>query len=332
METQIAVIQLTQNNLVKILDSVTEEQFNKIPVGYSNNLIWNFAHILAAFQVLCYSRAGLPLRLEESFINKYKIGTKPESTVSMEEYAAIKANAEWMLEKFKEIGYSASGKVLNTEDYNVLQRRRRVVIIGRRGKKPFEFPDLNENKNNIWEIKKDLFYDLPNLKPGEEKPISGYTKPINDYLKTTGIRNGVEFVTQHITRNHNERDLKIYEIAIEKWIKEKKRLKYDELPKLLRTHNNTEAFLDRYKVVDPTGHSHTVVAHISKDGHYYIYPDAKQVRSISVREAARIQSFPDDYFFEGGRTAAFKQIGNAVPPLMAKAIAKKIKNILCLIN
>jgi len=102
METQIAVIQLTQNNLVKILDSVTEEQFNKIPVGYSNNLIWNFAHILAAFQVLCYSRAGLPLRLEESFINKYKIGTKPESTVSMEEYAAIKANAEWMLEKFKE--------------------------------------------------------------------------------------------------------------------------------------------------------------------------------------------------------------------------------------
>jgi len=102
METQIAVIQLTQNNLVKILDIVTEEQFNKIPVGYSNNLIWNFAHILAAFQVLCYSRAGLPLRLEESFINKYKIGTKPESTVSMEEYAAIKANAEWMLEKFKE--------------------------------------------------------------------------------------------------------------------------------------------------------------------------------------------------------------------------------------
>lgn len=233
-----------------------------------------------------------------------------------------------MIQLFESIGYSvAEPTVLNAEDYGVLQKRRRVIIMGKRGNKKFNFPELQKIENK-WQIKKDLFYDLPYLNPGDDFNIVKYTKPINDYLRTTEIRNGIDIVTQHITRNHNKRDLEIYSIAIDKWINEKTRLKYSDLPARLQTHNNTEAFLDRFKVVDPIGHSHTLVAHISKDGHYYIYPDSKQIRSISVREAARIQSFPDDYFFEGGRTAAFKQIGNAVPPLMAQALAKTISQLL----
>lgn len=262
---------------------------------------------------------------------KFLIRYKPKYFVFENVLGLLTAgNAKYlneMLELFEEIGYSADMKVLNAEEYGVLQKRRRVIIIGRKGKTKFHFPQLQKVENN-WQTKRDLFFDLPYLKPGQELEVANYTKNINEYLKKTETRNGIDYTTQHITRNHNDRDLEIYSLAIDKWLNDRQRLKYNDIPKRLQTHKNTEAFLDRYKVIDPTGHSHTVVAHIAKDGHYYIYPDLEQVRSISVREAARIQSFPDDYFFEGGRTAAFKQIGNAVPPLMAEKIAASLKYLL----
>ena len=170
---------------------------------------------------------------------------------------------------------------------------------------------------------------MPKLQPGEVNTVMQYRSKINEYLQRFGLRNGVDFVTQHISRPHNERDLAIYEFAIEKWNEGNVRVKYTDLPEDLRTHKNITSFLDRFKVVNGEGVSHTIVAHIAKDGHYYIHPDIEQCRSISVREAARLQSFPDDFYFEGSRSAAFKQIGNAVPPLMAYTIAQKIKELLC---
>lgn len=222
-------------------------------------------------------------------------------------------------------GYRIDYRLLNASEFGVLQTRKRVIIIGRKGDPSFRYPAFESNAGKLWTVGKAIFSDLPLLKQGEAKPYGRYgTEDINAYLQTTGLRNDTPFVSQHITRPHNERDLEIYRIAIEKWLNNRERLRYNDLPEALKTHKNQTDFLDRFKVVDPEGLSHTVVAHLSKDGHYFIYPDANNPRSLSVREAARIQSFPDDFYFEGGRTGAFRQIGNAVPPLLGQGIANKL--------
>ena len=228
---------------------------------------------------------------------------------------------------FRRLGYEVYHDTLTASDFGVVQARKRIIIVGWKKENDFGFPEFEKVIKEY--TVNDAFYDLPKLKPGEGFLTTNYTESKNEYLQKFELRNGVDFVTQHISRPHNDRDLAIYKTAIEKWNKGKERLRYPDLPDNLKTHKNETSFTDRYKVVDGTSVSHTVVAHIAKDGHYYIHPDEKQCRSISVREAARLQSFPDDFYFEGSRSAAFKQIGNAVPPLMANAIAKKMKELLC---
>ncbi len=231
---------------------------------------------------------------------------------------------------FRKRGYEVHPKVLNAADYGVLQSRKRVIIIGWKKEHDFGFPEIPVFERK-WTVA-DAFSDLPFLEPGQKLNNSQYISSSSDYLKKFEIRNGIDFVTHNIARPHNSNDLQIYKIAINKWNNERIRLKYTDLPKSLKTHQNTESFVDRFKVVDKNGVSHTIVAHIAKDGHHYIYPDENQNRSLSVREAARLQSFPDNFYFEGSRTAAFTQIGNAVPPLMAYAIAQKMKELLCQIS
>lgn len=227
----------------------------------------------------------------------------------------------------RKAGYEFNFKVLNARNFGVLQDRKRVILIGWKKDLEIEYPSFRI-KENSYKISNDLFSDLPFLKNGQGSlGVVNYKKTTTKYLKKSSIRNGLDFTTQHIVRPNNENDLEIYRIAVDQW-KEGKRLNYATLPKRLIKHKNTTSFTNRFQVVNGRGCCHTVVAHIAMDGHYYIHPDKRQNRSISIREAARIQSFPDDFFFEGGRTAAFKQIGNAVPPIMAEAIANKLKEIL----
>ena len=238
-----------------------------------------------------------------------------------------------ILDAVREIGYEVSlppneKNFLNAKDFGVLQDRKRVIIIGWEKELGLSYPEFLREEKDDYQVLRDLFSDLKFLNNGQGTLNAlKYVNEPTEYLKRAKIRNDLDFVTQHIARPNNEIDLEIYRIAVEEWEKGKQ-LNYAELPAKLLKHNNTKSFSDRFHVVNGLGISHTVVAHIAKDGHYYIHPDKKQNRSITVREAARLQSFPDDYFFEGSRTAAFKQIGNAVPPLMAEKIAKKIKELL----
>lgn len=242
-------------------------------------------------------------------------------------------NGEYLSKIFKavrNIGYEVAippKNNLNAKDFGVLQDRKRVIIIGWKKELNLQYPVFETTEHNF-QILNDLFSDLKPLKNGQGSlGMTKYSNPITNYLEISKIRNGLDFTTQHICRPNNQNDLEIYQIAVDDWNKGK-RLNYAELPERLIKHSNTKSFVNRFQVVNGNGISHTVVAHIAMDGHYYIHPDKKQNRSISVREAARIQSFPDDYFFEGSRTAAFKQIGNAVPPLMAQKIAEKIREMI----
>lgn len=231
---------------------------------------------------------------------------------------------------FKKCGYSTDFRLLNASDYGVLQNRKRIILIGYRGEKTDFYPEIPviEGKHNVEE----LFCDLPPIKAGE-----GVIAPVETrhytgkYLFSSKIKEyDKEPVTFHQARPNTPQDLEIYRIVVNTWNTSKTRISYTDLPERLRTHNNTESFLDRFKVVAGNLTSaQTVVAHISRDGHYFIHPDIKQNRSITPREAARIQTFPDNYYFESvtgkpSRTLAYKQIGNAVPVCLAYSIANAL--------
>lgn len=237
---------------------------------------------------------------------------------------------DMMLDEFKQLGYQTAYKILNADDYGVPQKRKRIILIGKKDSETkFVFPVIAK-KPYSFKVR-DMLAGLPHLANGCVAAPFKMRGRKRQALTDTHVADQRFPITQHAARPHIEQDLKIYKRVVQLWNKTKTRLSYENLPSALRTHNNVSSFLDRFKVVAADlPCSHTVVAHIARDGHYYIHPDVRQNRSLSVREAARLQTFPDNYYFEGTkerqfRTAAFRQIGNAVPVLLAYRIAETLK-------
>ena len=220
--------------------------------------------------------------------------------------------------------------VHNTADYGVPQIRKRIIIMGvRKDIDKIEAIDLyNDVLKTHWSPEtpeekrkglkkfvsvKDAIGDLPPVEPGKDASTNSYDYPCNnEFLKRIG-KAGVHPLMDHIARKHNALDRERFAVMISnRWTFGQLR---KEMPQY--EHEHARVFDNSYVVQWWDLPSKTILAHIHKDGN--------QTRSFTVREAARIQSFPDDFEFAGSRGEKYKQIGNAVPPLFAEALAKSIK-------
>lgn len=245
-----------------------------------------------------------------------------------------------ILELIKELGYEPNAEILNSVEYGVPQTRKRLIIVGVRNSKVFSFPkpthcynekivsqmDMFQLTNENKELKTantvfDALNDLPEIYDGCRLKELQYSKNDNltDYQKLVRNENGL--VDNNICRMSNDRAKKVF-------IHMEQGQKYMDLPKEVRQilPFREDIFHDRLKRLNLSKPSWTVLAHIGMDGYMYIHPTEN--RTLSVREAARIQSFKDSFVFTGNMREQYIQVGNAVPPLLAKKIAESVKEAL----
>ena len=168
---------------------------------------------------------------------------------------------------------------------------------------------------------------------GRWMPKTDESDTVVEHLKSWLIDSKLDGILNHEVRAHMVDDLKRYAFAAAfAGVHGHSPRGAPEFPAVLHPdHKNWSSgkFVDRFKVQLSTTPCSTVTSHLSKDGHYFIHPDPQQLRSLSVREAARLQTFPDNYFFEGKRGAQYRQVGNAVPPWMALQIADVVHSCIC---
>ena len=232
-----------------------------------------------------------------------------------------------LVDELEQLGYAVEERVVSTGDYGVPQFRQRLFVVALRDAVSFKWP---EPIGQIVTVR-NAIGDLPAVEGGwrpangdnpNDPVASGWTEyPGPQSTFQEAMRLGVTDtqkgrVYDHITRPVREDDAQAFEVM-------DSGTRYSELPEELQRYRS-DIFDDKYKRLDWNNLSRTIVAHIAKDGYWYIHPE--QPRTITVREAARLQSFPDRIRFAGPPTAAFKQIGNAVPPKMGAQLGRAIRD------
>ena len=213
--------------------------------------------------------------------------------------------------RLSEIGYFTETRLLDAWRYGVPQHRQRMILIAVPEGRRFEWPEETEVVTL-----REAIGDLPKLKDtgGREMPVSRKKRLSPFQKKARAGMNGDRIVWDHISRPVRDDDREAFKLL-------KPGMRYDDLPKRLRRYRS-DIFKDKYNRLDWNDVSRSITAHIAKDGYWYIHPGEE--RTISVREAARIQTFPDHFRFAGSRSDAFRQIGNAVPPILGEVLGRQI--------
>ena len=218
-----------------------------------------------------------------------------------------------ILRHFKGLGYNVSPHLLKASDFGVPQTRKRVFFVGFR--KDLSLSDLKPFSFQV--TAGDALLDLPSLRAGEGSEYASYSsQPKTDYQRL--MRKNSLGVYNHHARAYSPMDIKIFSLMTQG-------MKYYQIPNHLKRYRD-DSFRDKYKRLISAQPSWTVVAHLQKDGYMFIHPT--QDRTITVREAARLQSFPDRFIFYGPMTRQFRQVGNAVPPFLARAIGIAVRKTL----
>ena len=234
-----------------------------------------------------------------------------------------------IFDAFKAIGYeirtpeNLKNSVYCAEDYGVPQKRNRIIIFGTKKDSNFSPEDfyscLTKNKTTSpHKTVRDAIGNLPALIPSRE-----ITKVGNAHISHHQVSG--EKVNLHIPRYHGERDQRLFK----EWLSNNMNAFSQEEKKAFYTKitGHTSNHI-KYRNLEWDKPSPTIVAHLYKDGYMFIHPDIKQLRTITVREAALLQSFPLDYSFPSSNSYNYKMIGNAVPVLFAKAIAETVYEVI----